>query len=663
MKWAFPSAFWGLVVIPLLAVLVWFQGRAAADHLRLLVAQRLKPRLVASSTSVWPRFVLLLLALGFVCLAWARPQWGGVKEDRKGMGRDVIIAVDVSRSMLADDFPPSRLRRAKLAAEDLVRQLPGDRIGLVAFAGSSFLQAPVTSDHSAILAAIQELDTELIPLPGTNIADALRVSVEAFERSEGGQRAVVLISDGEDLEEDGIRVAKELAGKVRVFTLGVGTPEGTVLLVPSPRGGKEYIHDASGNIVSSRLDEARMRELASVGGGFYLRLQSGPAEMRRIVQDGIMQMDQHEVQQEGGFRVTERYQWPLGVALAFFAAALIRGEGGRRRLGFMVFLALSWMFELDGYGAAGLSKAREFYEAGDYAKALEAYDSEWKSDPKSFERAYNLGTAAYKNKKWVEAIDAFGQALASSDPRLRGRAEYNFANTLVQQAQQGRRGIDTKALEQAIEHYSAALKDDPNLEDAAYNRDWVKKFLEQKKRQPEKQQGKDGEKDKQDGGDSDQDKEVQRQPKDDKDSSEENKKTLGRGDKDGAEGQNQGDGKEGGKSDSSDNRNDDRKSEKQSQTAQNQDGKPPQTEPRPEELAESKARGELKDEPMTGDGKTAEQERREGMPPQQGGDGRITRAQAQALVDALRSEDRRVHLWIPDGKQQKESKAREWRNW
>lgn len=679
-KWYFPMALWGLVVVPLLALLAWWRGGAAGGRLRELVAERLMGRLVSGVGSQVLRLGLLLAGVAFAVLAWARPQWGEVKEERSGFGRDVIVAVDVSRSMQANDLPPSRLKRAKLAAEDLVRQLPGDRVGLVAFAGSSFLQAPVTSDHSAILAAIQELDTELIPLPGTNIADALRVAVEAFEQSEGGQRAVVLISDGEDLEEEGIQKAKELAGRVRIFAVGVGTPEGAVLSVPSPRGGMEYIRDAQGNVVSSKLDESRLRELAAAGGGFYLRLQSGPAEMRKIVQDGIMKMDEHEVKQEGRVRAQERYQWPLGAAVVLVGLGLLMGEGGRRRMarvgcwvGWVGWASLAlWL--MGGAGrveAAALNSGLAPYQAGDYAGSMEAYRQELAGKPRSPERAYNLGTAAYKNKKWVEAMEAFGSALASSNPALRSRAEYNFANTLVQQAMQGRRGMDTRALEQAIEHYNAALKEDPALEDAEYNREVVRKLLEKKQQEQQKQQqGEGGEKNPQDS------QQESRDSKDQKDSKEQKEGDKSQSGKDGkpenSEGQDPSKSEESKKSgqESKGEQSQQGKSPGQpggdSRTAQNEGGQPPQNEPRPEPAGESKPRGELKNDPEAVDPKAVERERarQQQSAMQAGGDGKITRAQAEALMEALRSEDRRVHLWAPDAKQQhKDAKAREGRSW
>lgn len=651
-----------LLFVPALVLLAWLSAADSRQRLRALVAERLQSILVGAALLRRVRLGLVLGGFAFAILALARPQWGEVKREEKGMGRDIIIAVDVSRSMLANDLPPSRLRRAKLAAEDLVHQLRSGaglplearatitRIGVVAFAGSAFLQAPVTSDYAAVLSAIQELDTELIPLPGTNISEALKVAMEAFDRSEGGQRAVILISDGEDLEAEGIEVAKELAPKLRIFTMGVGTPDGSVLSIPSARGGNEYIRDAQGNIVQSKLDEERLRELATVGGGFYTRLQSGPAEMRRIVLDGVFRMDRHEVQGEDKLRATERYQIPLGVALLLLGTALLLGEKTRPKAAAGLLL----VFLLHPENAAAKANGRELFDAGQFPEAQTAFEQDAKNAAFSEHRSYNLGAAAYKNKRWSEAIEAFGSALASKDPELRSRAEYNFGNALVQQARQGRRGVDEKGLREALSHYDEALKWDPSLQDAAHNREAVRKMLEKK----QQQQNSDDQKDQQEQQN---DKHQQDQKKQQKQKSQKNQDQNQDQQDSGGDPENQDSGESG-------NKQKDEKG-KQDPSSKTADGKQDpskqkgeDSQPRPESEMESKERGELKDNPTAGEPKKEkpESERYQELP---AGPAKLTREQAAALMEALRSEDRRVQLWVPNTQQLKESKGREGRTW
>ena len=683
LKFAEPSALWILVLAPLLAALWLASAGRAKTRVLQIVAQRLRELLVGQAKWRGLRTSLLIAGVALAALALARPQLGEILQERKGRGRDVIIAVDVSRSMLAGDLPPSRLKRAQMAAEDLVRQLKGDRVGLVAFAGSSFLQAPVTADHAAVLTAMQELGPELIPLPGTNIAGALRCAEEAFDHSEGGQRALVLITDGEELEEDAVAIAQELSAKMRIFTVGVGSPEGAVLAVPAQQGGGiEYVKDAAGNVVQSKLDEGRLRQIAQAGGGFYIRLLSGPAEMRKIAVEGIALMDEHEVQLEGRSVAIERYQWPLGAAMLLIAAGFLMSEGVRRR----ALAVLAFGLFCSGLGSATAATAatapagnastapsnasgagesptsstparaltpeekrngRALYDAGEYAAAQEAFNADLAADRESAERAFNLGAAAYKNKQWAEAIDAFGKALNSKDSLLRSRAEYNFANTLVQQARQGRRGQDTNALQQAIDHYEESIRQDATFEDAAVNRDFVKKILAQPPPPPQQKSEKKDKNDKKD------DKDKQENEQDSEGDKSESKEGEQNEQKDSS--------KQNGSKDQKDSQNKDQngkpKDSNEGEKKESKDGEAPPT--KEEENPEQKERGELKNVPVDGeDGK--QDDKKQEQP--QGGDGKITSTQAKALLEALRSEDRRVNLWGTE-QQKNTARSKEGKTW
>jgi len=653
MKFGNINAFWALLLVPALGALWMAAGHRARNLVQQLVAARLRPLLVDTPASRLPRLVLMLAGLALSVAALARPQWGEVTSESKGRGRDVLILVDVSKSMLANDLPPSRLQRAKLAAEDLVRQLGGDRIGVIAFAGTAFLQAPITADHTAVLTAIQELDPEIIPQPGTNICAALQCADEAFDRTEGGQRALILISDGEELEADAVTLAKELSAKMRIFTLGVGSPEGSVLMIPSPKGGMEYIRDGAGNPVLSKLDESRLEEIANAGGGFYMRLMAGPAEVRHIAEDGIGVMEEHEISVEIRTHALERFQWPLSGALLFLALGVVWGEKSRRRVGAALALFLVWQVVEPAAWAA--TQGRHLYEAGNFPGAQEAFTQELGSDPNSAERAFNLGTAAYKNKKWPEAIEAFGKALNTRNPELRKHAEYNLANTLVQQARQGRRGQDNKTLEQAIAHYDEALKRDGKFEDAQFNHDFVKRLLQEKPPQQQQKNDKNGKdknekkesdkKDKQDGGSPE---------KDDKDG----EKQEGEDGKESKEGKDGKSGEQSKQSDKNEQGEQDKKPGKEDQqNAQN--GKAPQ--PVEEKPGDQKERGELKDSPTVDKPSKPEKVDPEAAA-LQAGNAAMTREQAAALVESLRSEDRRIQVWAPNKSEQKKegSAAKTW---
>ena len=304
------------------------------------------------------------------------------------------------------------------------------------------------------------------------------------------------------------------------------------------------------------------------------------------------------------------------------------------------------------------------YNSGDYTGAQQAFGDELKGDPNSPQRAFNFGVAAYKNQKWAEAIDAFGKALASQDPYLRSRAEYNLANTLVQQARQGRRGQDNQTLEQAIAHYDESTKRDPNFEDARVNRDFVKRLLEQKQQQ-QQEQGGDGKKDKNKDKNKDdkdknknQDKGDKQEGQDDKngDSKEENQDG---GEKKGEEGQEKQEGQQDGKNSGQDGKQGQNKNDKKGQdTAQN--GQQP--EPVEEKPGDQKERGDLKDSPMVDKPDKGEKGEKETQMAQ-GGDGKMTRDQAMALMEALRSEDRRVQVWAPDKPEGQAAAAHKKKTW
>lgn len=654
--------FLALLAIPALVALSLSSHAKARLRIAAFVPQRLHPLLVSDATRRSARFGLLLAGVAATTVAAARPQWTQALETSKGRGRDVIIAVDVSRSMLADDIPPSRLKRAQMVAEDLVRQLRADRIGLVAFAGSAFLQAPVTADHASVLTAMQELSPELIPLPGTNLSAALRCAEEAFDHSEAGQRAVVLITDGEELEEDAVALSKELSSKMRIFTIGMGSPEGSVLSLPAANGGVEYIKDSSGNVVRSKLDETRLKEIAEAGGGFYTKLVSGPAEVRHIVEAGISVMDEHELQLEGSTVTAEGYQWPLSFGVLLLTAGFLFGEGFRKRASAAAALLLGFLLFPPALNAAKESgDGKASYAAGDFRAAQDAFRSDFSAHPDSPERAFNYGAAAYKNQNWAEAIDAFGKALRAGDKTLRSRAEYNFANTLVQQARQGRRGQDTTALQQAADHYEESLRADPSFSDAKTNLEFVKKLLSQPPPEQDQKQQKDS-KDKNSEKKQGQ-KNQQDRPNDDQ-SEKSDSGESGDGDKNEQKSES---GKKGDKEKDSSEGKTDPDQKKQSGEEQPKDGK--QNDPsnsgenrpqgREEENPAQKEKGELKNSPVDAPDKQQPEKNAE---QQTGGFGKITKEQARALLEALRSEDRRVNLWNSENQKQVGSQ-REGKTW
>lgn len=306
---------------PLILFLAW-----ASNRKKLLAEQfataALLPRLVREQT--WQgrktRTRLILLTLLFMTLAMAQPKWGFEWEDLKQEGVDIIIAVDVSQSMLATDIKPSRLARAKHKITDLLEMLDGDRIGLVAFAGTSFLQCPLTLDYQAAGIFLDALGTDLIPVQGTSIAHALRTAIKAFSRMEKKSKAIILITDGEDhggnLEEVA-RLAR--AEGVKIFAIGVGQETGAP--IPSAEPGHGFKKDSSGEVILSKFNESLLQKIAVQSGGSYVRSVIGDMDLQKIYLEDIKQrIETKELRTSRRKRWQERFQWMLALALLCLTA-------------------------------------------------------------------------------------------------------------------------------------------------------------------------------------------------------------------------------------------------------------------------------------------------------------------------------------------------------
>jgi len=479
-----------LWLLPLGFFLFWWAEQRRRALIGRIVAPKLRSLLAGNTSPArrWFRNACVLGALGLLAVALAGPRLGYDTLEVPHKGRDVLIAMDVSRSMLATDVAPTRLQRAKLLVEDLVGELGGDRLGLVAFAGSAFLQAPLTLDHGAVLAAVDELDTDLIPKGGTNLAAAIRTCEEAFGKAEGFSRAIIIVSDGEELDADGLEAARQAAANgIRIFTVGVGSAEGSEI----PLGPGEFVRDSSGKVVQSRLDASRMTEIAEITGGFYVPLDEDAA--RRLVTDGIGKMKEVEMTASASRRPIERYQWPLGAAIGLLVLQALVGE--RRRRPALAAAACWFLVAAPSWSApAGLTA----YEKGDYEAARSAFEQRLQMEPDAPGLQLNAGTAAYRLKDYGKASEYFSRAMLSEDPALRSSAEYNLGNTLFRQGE-GRSDKEKKITDwkDAIAKYEAALKTRPDYTEAKENKERVEQLLKQLEQEQKQDQKKDQKKDQQ----------------------------------------------------------------------------------------------------------------------------------------------------------------------
>ncbi len=257
---------------------------------------------------------LLALSIALLGIALARPQWGAVEEQVVRKGEDVVFLLDTSKSMLAADVKPSRLELAKIAMREFVHRYAGGRVGLVAFAGEGFVQCPPTLDYDAFDEAVSEIGTDAIQVPGTNIAAAIFAGKNAFDKAER-RKVLILLTDGEDLDKLGVEAAKTVAEEnVVIFALGVGTPNGSLVLVRQPNGQVAPLLDGGGQPVTSRLDEVTLQQISEATGGIYRRLDSVAGSMTtlsRALRDTQNRPTAVQTKRHG----IDRYQWPLAVAI------------------------------------------------------------------------------------------------------------------------------------------------------------------------------------------------------------------------------------------------------------------------------------------------------------------------------------------------------------
>ena len=479
------SWLWALILLAPLAWLFYHAHQRREVLLSKLIASRLHASL-AGRVSLFKRTLrtcLLLLTMGLLVIALARPRFGYEERQVPTHGRDVMIAIDTSRSMLSTDVAPSRLARAQLLGQDVLDLLPGDRVGLIAFAGKAFLQAPMTLDHAAVRDALTELDTNLIPKGGTNISEAIHLAITAFGKGEGSDRALILMTDGEDLEEDAVTAAKE-AGTlgIKIFTIGIGSPEGSLIPITNEQNQHDFVRDEQGKPVLSKLDVSRLKEIAAAGNGFYEPFGSDAA--RTIVQRGILPLAAGDTKSLTAKRPIERYEWPLGGALVLLAAWLLLNERRRKVASISIFLLGSLFFLQASNAATGLSD----YNQGNYPAALKDFEQRLKAGNAAPEVRFDAGAAAYQQGDYKKAVDYFTGAMTAPSSKLQQMATYNLANALVRQGEAATEGKEKLSdWNNAIQHYDTVLKADPKNQNAKDNREIVKKLIEDFKKQQEQQ--------------------------------------------------------------------------------------------------------------------------------------------------------------------------------
>ena len=321
-RFAEPRYLWLLCALPTFVLIFWLAARSRRRRLaRFGTIETLAGSMPeVSQGRIALKFILFCAAFALLALAVARPQFGSKLREERSQGVEMMLVVDVSNSMLAEDFEPNRLERTKYAIDKLFEGLRQDRVGLVVFAGEPKVQLPITSDYRMARAFARRIDPSLVAVQGTAVGKALEQALLAFPGDDGEphSRVVVLITDGENHEDDALTVARRAAeAGVKIYTIGIGTPEGAPIEIDG-----EFIRDEKGDMVVSKLDEAMLSEIADITGGAYVRATKQSIGLDEIVRS-INDMEQSERSTVRFEEYDEQYPWLVAAALALLLVELL----------------------------------------------------------------------------------------------------------------------------------------------------------------------------------------------------------------------------------------------------------------------------------------------------------------------------------------------------
>jgi Ca-activated chloride channel homolog len=322
MRFAEPFGLYCILIVAALIIFYWWSSKKRKQLLGRFAQAGLLPELLRGANMKRKRLKVIALVIGvsLALFSLLRPQWGFHWQEVKRKGLDIVLALDTSKSMLTQDIKPSRLGRSKLAIGDFIRNLKNDRVGLVAFAGSSFLECPLTVDYGGFLLALESIDTDTIPKGGTSLAAAIEAAIRCYKGGSGKDKVLIIITDGEELEsESAVMTAAGEAKKegILIFCIGIGSRDGE--LIPLAADGKtEFLKDREGNVVKSRLNEALLQKIALTTGGSYVRSTATEFGLDALYRQKLSKLEKVEFQDKLTKRYEERFQVPLTIALMLF---------------------------------------------------------------------------------------------------------------------------------------------------------------------------------------------------------------------------------------------------------------------------------------------------------------------------------------------------------
>ncbi|MBQ7018902.1 MAG: VWA domain-containing protein [Bacteroidales bacterium] len=450
-----------------------------------------------SKAKGWVRVSFFAVAWFFFAIGLARPQMGAKIKESNRKGAEIMIALDVSNSMLAQDYSPNRLERAKLAISRLVDKLHGDRIGLIVFAGQSFVQLPITTDYVSAKIFLNTIGTESVPVQGTALGDAINTAIKSFSseaQMQEDNKAIILITDGENHEDDPVEAARMAAEVgIRVFCIGVGSPEGK----PIPYGPDgELMKDREGNIVVTKLDEKILEEVAAAGEGAYIRAGNAEFGLNPII-DELKQLQEQQFKSVVFEDFEEQYMYFFAIALVFLLLEFLVGNRRVAKKMFAVALLLGFSVA-SAYAQTDRKEVRKgnrFFKEGNYKEAEVEYRKALIKDSLSIAGNYNLANTLMQQEDAANAELIYAK-LGDSISRVQQNVDWEKGsvevgkNTLPSDYYHnlGNSFLAQKRYQEAVDAYKNALRRNPADDLTRENYIYAKKKLEDQQNQDQNQQ-------------------------------------------------------------------------------------------------------------------------------------------------------------------------------
>ncbi len=489
-----------LWVIPLVLLLYFFLIRMKKESLRKFgdteIIARLMPNV--SSGKRWLKLFLLLTGFASLILGLANPQIGSKLEKGERKGVDIIIALDVSNSMLSEDIKPNRLEQARQSISRMIDRLDNDRIGIIVFAGKAYPMLPITHDHVAAKMFLSNINTDIVPTQGTSIADAIDLALKSFPEGEYG-KALVVITDGEDHEGEVIDKVKEAVSKgIVIHAIGMGSPQGSPIPLFVGANKVGFRKSKDGQTIITRLNESILQQIANEGQGIYVRATNSQAGLQRIYEE-IQKMKKTEFNNQVFSDYDSRYYYFLMLALILLVVEQLITERSSRwfkRIKFLlpllILFAPSIVFSQSE--SSHIRDGNRLYDKEKYQDSEIAYRKAIEKNQRSLRGNYNLGNSLYRQENYEEAANSYLHAsVQKADDKSLAKTYHNFGNALLK----------SQKLPESIDAYKKSLRLDPTDEDTRYNLAYAMKMLEQQQKQEQnkgddnnqKQDNKDNQKD------------------------------------------------------------------------------------------------------------------------------------------------------------------------